>query len=60
MAVVDESGNLESEQRYLPFGGARLSPGIRQTDVAFTGQRDPTAVGLMDYNARWGSSCPDE
>ena len=53
VAVIDEQGNLLSEQRYLPFGAERLVPDIAQTDFGFTGQRDLAAVGLMDYNARW-------
>lgn len=55
VAVVDDNGDLVlgSEQRYLPFGGLRIDPGITQTDFAFTGQRNLAAVGLMDYNARW-------
>jgi RHS repeat-associated protein len=52
-AVLDENGDLESDERYLPFGGLRDSTGISQTDFGFTGQRNLTDVGLMDYNARW-------
>jgi len=52
-AVLDGSGALLSEQRYLPFGGERLTPDIGETDFGFTGQRDLAVVGLMDYSARW-------
>jgi RHS repeat-associated protein/uncharacterized repeat protein (TIGR01451 family) len=51
-AVTDDEGGLLSEQRYLPFGGARLDA-LAQTEFGYTGQRDLAAVGLMDYNARW-------
>ena len=53
VAVADEAGALESEQRYLPFGLPRLSPGLGGTDFSFTGQLGLEATGLMDYNARW-------
>jgi RHS repeat-associated protein len=53
VAVLDSSGDLESDERYLPFGGLRDTTGISQTDFAFTGQRNLADVGLMDYNARW-------
>jgi hypothetical protein len=49
VAVLDSSGDLESDERYLPFGGLRDSTGISQTDFAFTGQRNLSGVGLMDY-----------
>ncbi len=55
-AVVDGTGALISEQRYLPFGGERpIGNGMTQTDFGYTGQRDLAAAGLMDYNARWYS-----
>jgi RHS repeat-associated protein len=53
--VLDASGALASEQRYLPFGGERPSEGITETDFGYTGQRNLAAAGLMDYNARWYS-----
>jgi len=53
VAVADSSGDLVSEQRYLPYGIGRFTPGARKTDFAFTGQRNLAAVGLMDYHARW-------
>lgn len=51
-AITDDTGALLSEQRYLPFGSARLDA-LAQTDFSYTGQRALDAVGLMDYNARW-------
>jgi len=51
--VIDEEGNLASEQRYLPFGTERLAPDIAQTDFGFTGQRDLAAVGLMWRTGLW-------
>ncbi len=45
-AVLDDSGALVSEQRYLPFGGERPSEGISETDFGCTGQRDLAAAGL--------------
>jgi hypothetical protein len=53
VAVLNSSGSVESDERYLPLGGLRDSTGISQTDFAFTGQRNLSDVGLMDYNARW-------
>jgi RHS repeat-associated protein len=55
-AVTDDSGELLSSQRYLPFGQVRQLPNyptITQTDYAYTGQRDIAEVGLMDYKARY-------
>ena len=60
VAMTDSTGNLLSQQRYLPFGGVRTdvsSPNSPATDFAFTGQRNIDAqgnapLGLMDYNAR--------
>ena len=56
VGVTDNGGAVLSEQRYLPFGAARLSPGIGETDFGFTGQRGLASVGLLDYNARWYNS----
>jgi len=65
VAVTDASGTLTSKQRYLPFGGARISsPGgtipnspILVTDFGYTGQRmlDDDMGGIMDYKARFYS-----
>jgi RHS repeat-associated protein len=57
-AVVDGSGTLLSQQRYLPFGEVRADtnpPYITQTDFTYTGQRNLTGTGLMDYRARFYS-----
>ncbi len=55
VAITDDTGTLTSQQRYLPFGGARTniddSP-VTQTDYGYTGQRDLGDMGLMDYKAR--------
>jgi RHS repeat-associated protein len=51
--VANGWGSLVSSQRYLPYGLPRLAPGIGETDFSFTGQRGLSAVGLMDYKARF-------
>jgi len=41
--VMDSSGNLLSENRYMPFGETRTISGttsITETDFGYTGQRD--------------------
>lgn len=57
--VMDASGTLLSEQRYLPFGEVRSeyqsTDGITETDFGYTGQRNLGGMGLMDYNARFYS-----
>lgn len=55
--VMDASGALLSEQRYLLFGEVQGDVGtqITETDFGYTGQRDLGAMGLMDYNARFYS-----
>jgi hypothetical protein len=53
--VLDDQGTVESEQRYLPYGGERYAAGIDETDYGYTGQRDLQDLGLMDYNARFYS-----
>ncbi|HLO29291.1 MAG TPA: hypothetical protein VK249_09160 [Anaerolineales bacterium] len=53
--VLDANGAILEQQRYLPFGQARVMPtyaAIASTDFTFTGQRDLTGTGLMDYKAR--------
>ncbi len=56
IAVLDASGNLLSEQRYLPFGQVRDDVGtIDETDFGYTSQRDLPDLGLMDYRARFYS-----
>jgi RHS repeat-associated protein len=56
-AVVDANGSLLSQQRYLPFGEVRSIPNspIVQTDFGYTGQRNLSGTGLMDYRARFYS-----
>jgi RHS repeat-associated protein len=57
VAVTDESGEVLSQQRYLPFGQMREDVGsIAQTDFSYTGQRSLPEMGLMDYKARMYSS----
>jgi RHS repeat-associated protein len=53
--VLDGNGSLETDERYTPFGRLRDTSGITETDFAFTGQRNLSDIGLMDYNARWYS-----
>ena len=54
VATVNDSGVLENEQRYLPFGQIRTDIGlITQTDFGYTGQRNSGYTGLMDYKARF-------
>jgi RHS repeat-associated protein len=59
VAVTNSSGTLTSQQRYLPFGGARTIPNspILATDFGYTGQRllDSGMGGIMDYKARFYS-----
>jgi len=61
VAVTNSSGTLTSQQRYLPFGGARSIPNspIAGTDFTYTGQRklDDGMGGIMDYKARFYSPC---
>jgi RHS repeat-associated protein len=57
ITVLDESGEVISQQRYLPFGQVREDVGnITQTDFSYTGQRSLPETGLMDYRARFYSS----
>ena len=55
LAVLDSSGTVLSETRYMPFGAVRDDVGtISQTDFGYTFQRDLGGdVGLMDYKARF-------
>jgi RHS repeat-associated protein len=54
VAVTDESGEVISEQRYLPFGQVREDVGnITQTDFSYTGQRANSYIKLLDYDFRW-------
>jgi RHS repeat-associated protein len=55
--VTDASGNLNlgGEQRYYPFGEARLTTSNMLTDHLFTGQREITDLGIYHYGARFYS-----
>ncbi|KAA3644794.1 MAG: hypothetical protein DWQ07_15420 [Chloroflexi bacterium] len=56
VAVLDDTGTVVSDERYLPFGSSRGDlGGISETDFSYTGQRGLPSTGLMDYNARWYS-----
>ncbi len=59
VAVVNASGTLTSQQRYLPFGAPRtiLNSPLLGTDFTYTGQRklDDGMGGIMDYKARFYS-----
>ena len=53
--VMNDSGTLLSEQRYMPFGEVRTIAGttnISETDFGFTGQRNNSYIKLIDYKAR--------
>ena len=61
--VMDASGNIINQQRYMPFGEVRESVGTQlasgadgYTDIGYTGQRNYEDFGLMDYNARFYST----
>jgi RHS repeat-associated protein len=51
--VVDASGQIVSQSRYLPFGNVLWEDGDSPTDYTYTGQRSLSDIGLMDYNARF-------
>jgi RHS repeat-associated protein len=56
--VMNDTGGLLSQNRYLPFGEVRddiASSPITQTDFGYTGQRNLASIGLMDYDARFYS-----
>jgi RHS repeat-associated protein len=54
VGVMDASGTLVAEQRYMPFGQVRTDVGtIDQTDFGYTFQRNLPNMGLMDYKARF-------
>ena len=55
VATLDGAGTLTSQQRYLPFGEARLTIGTLYTDRLFTGQRDMAGLGVYHYGARFYS-----
>ena len=51
--VVNASGEIISQSRYLPFGELLWEDGTSPTDYTYTGQRSLSDIGLMDYNARF-------
>jgi RHS repeat-associated protein len=51
--VVNASGQIISQSRYLPFGELLWEDGTSPTDYTYTGQRSLSDIGLMDYNARF-------
>jgi RHS repeat-associated protein len=51
--TTDDTGDIVSEVRYLPYGEERWTSGASPTDFTFTGQRNEAGFGLMDYNARY-------
>jgi hypothetical protein len=51
--ATSAGGAKLAEQRYYPYGQVRWSDGTLPTDYTFTGQRDETCLGLMDYHARF-------
>ncbi|NUM46266.1 MAG: hypothetical protein HUU38_16305 [Anaerolineales bacterium] len=54
---TDTSGNVISQVRYTPFGEEAWDGGtVAPTDFGFTGQRNESGFGLMDYNARFYSA----
>ena len=53
--VTDAGGNVVGEQRYYPFGEARLTIGALYTDRLFTGQREMAGLGVYHYGARFYS-----
>ncbi len=56
--VLDDDGTILEQQRYLPFGQARVMPpyaSVTSTDFTYTGQRNLPDTGLMDYKARFYS-----
>jgi hypothetical protein len=50
--VTDNSGAVVGEQRYYPYGEARVPSGNMQTDRLYTGQRQMASLGnIYDYGA---------
>jgi RHS repeat-associated protein len=54
--ITDESGNIISQARNLPFGETRWESGNSLTDFGFTGQRLDGYIKLYDYGARFYSA----
>ncbi len=56
--VLSATGTILEQQRYLPFGQARVMQpyaSVISTDFTYTGQRNLPDTGLMDYKARFYS-----
>ena len=55
ITVLNSSGGAVSHQRYYAFGGIRPDLGgtNNQTDFGYTGQRNMSSIGSMDYKARF-------
>lgn len=51
--TANSSGGKVAELRYYPWGGTRYTAGTTPTSYQFTGQRNESSFGLMDYNARY-------
>jgi RHS repeat-associated protein len=47
------SGVIESQRAYKPFGDDLLMRGTIPTTLGYTGQRQEPELGLYYYNARW-------
>jgi len=45
--TTDETGDIVSEVRYLPYGEERWADGTTPTDFTFTGQRNEAGFGLI-------------
>ena len=52
VALADESGSVQTEYTYEPFGGTTTSGGSTSNAVAFTG-RELDGTGLYFYRARY-------
>jgi RHS repeat-associated protein len=56
--VADETGAVEQELAYYPFGETRVNSTSNDTDVAYkyTGQEEDNSTGLYFYQARYYDS----
>jgi RHS repeat-associated protein len=53
--TIRADGSVVSNVGYLPYGQERWTDVNVPTDKGYTGQRNETGFGLMDYNARYYS-----
>ncbi len=53
--TTNANGTIASQMRFTPFGEELTweGSGASKTDFGFTGQRNESGFGLMDYNARF-------